>query len=247
MKNRNAVNNNTVEISKGKNVKQQFLSHISHGIRTPLNSIMGFSKLLLNSDFEDVAENSVYAERIIQSSNSLLKFVDDVIELSKIEASEYSINSKNYGLNNCLQEICYDYNNQFYDNKILNVLKLSLNNNAQEFYFNIDKLLLKKLIFRFVDILYFQYNNDKIELGFKYSENNNKVEFFIRPSLFSSVINSCVIENFNTSENYSVYEKSINNEVVMKIALLLNAKIYKETDKSKNVQYKLIVTQNNNA
>lgn len=73
--------------------KSRFIANISHEIRTPLNAVLGFSQLFANDQIELTAEErKQYAELIMTNSNMLLKLVDDVLEVSKIEAGKLKFN-----------------------------------------------------------------------------------------------------------------------------------------------------------
>lgn len=65
-------------------MKSTFLANMSHEIRTPLNAIVGFSTLLKNAQSEE--EKEEFCDIISHSSDSLLKIIDDVLDISKIEA-----------------------------------------------------------------------------------------------------------------------------------------------------------------
>ncbi len=67
-------------------VKRQFLANMSHEIRTPLNAIVGMSSALRNDAPSDPATRQTYVEAIATSSSDLLTIVNDILDLSRIEA-----------------------------------------------------------------------------------------------------------------------------------------------------------------
>lgn len=64
-------------------LKTAFLANMSHEIRTPMNAILGFSSLL--KDKENPEENDKYIEIIQESSETLMRLITDIVDLSKIE------------------------------------------------------------------------------------------------------------------------------------------------------------------
>ena len=69
--------------------KSEFLANMSHEIRTPLNGIIGFSKLLLNTSISEIQKQ--YLQTVNQSAESLLDVVNDILDLSKIEAGKLAL------------------------------------------------------------------------------------------------------------------------------------------------------------
>ena len=77
------------QIQDEANVKSQFLSTMSHEIRTPLNGIVGFTKLLKNMGVKEDQEE--YLSLIERSSNNLLSIVNDVLDISKMNADKMEL------------------------------------------------------------------------------------------------------------------------------------------------------------
>jgi len=78
-----------VESQRESRQKSNFLANMSHEIRTPMNAILGFSQLLLERVGDSVSRR--YVEAITVSGRSLLALIDDVLDLSKIEAGKLEI------------------------------------------------------------------------------------------------------------------------------------------------------------
>jgi PAS domain S-box-containing protein len=80
-----------IRAEESDNLKSIFLTNMSHEIRTPMNAIMGFSNLLGDKDVSE-DEKGQYIEIIKNASDRLLKIINDIIDVSKIEAKQLSIN-----------------------------------------------------------------------------------------------------------------------------------------------------------
>jgi len=73
--------------------KSEFLANMSHELRTPLNSIIGFSDMLMNRTFGALGNPKYdeYAGLIFQSGSHLLEIISDILDISKIEAGEATL------------------------------------------------------------------------------------------------------------------------------------------------------------
>ena len=103
--------NSALEAAKNKaeksdKLKNIFLANLSHEIRTPMNAIMGFSEILKEPISSDEEKNR-YINTIIRCSEQLLHIIDDILDISKIEADQLKILMKEVNLMKLLQDI-YD-------------------------------------------------------------------------------------------------------------------------------------------
>lgn len=85
-------------------LKTVFLANMSHEIRTPLNSILGFSELLLEFDSLE-SDAREYLEMIGIAGNTLLQLINDIIDISKIEAGQLKISKLPVDVNTVLNEL----------------------------------------------------------------------------------------------------------------------------------------------
>ncbi len=83
--------------------KSEFLANMSHEIRTPMNAIIGLSRLLQKTSL-DQKQNS-YVEKIAKSADVLLQVIDDILDLTKIEAGKVHLESVPFSLREIIEEV----------------------------------------------------------------------------------------------------------------------------------------------
>ena len=84
--------------------KSEFLANMSHELRTPLNAIIGFSQVLRQRLFGEInPKQEEYLDDILASGNHLLDLINDVLDLSKVEAGQVELEVATFSLREALE------------------------------------------------------------------------------------------------------------------------------------------------
>ena len=226
---RNIVNSKSTytvnERSKEQNnEKFSLLSHISHGIRTPLNSIMGFSKLLSSKKIDD-SKQKEYVNGILNGSNLLFQFVENIMDLSQFEANNYLLRIKKYDIN----QILWDFTEDLYFTKSENSdsdinLMLVWENKVKDLEIETDAELLKKVLQRLFNMVVVRFPKIDLEMGYRIT-NENILNIFIRPSNLhlksTNILNRDQFFTIDESESFDYF----NRKVLVGSALMLGGEL----------------------
>jgi signal transduction histidine kinase len=94
------------EVLEASKHKSQFLANMSHELRTPLNAILGYTELILDNLYGETPDKMRKAlERVQQNGRHLLGLINDVLDLSKIEAGKLTLTLADYSLNNVVSSV----------------------------------------------------------------------------------------------------------------------------------------------
>lgn len=167
-------------------LKSAFLANMSHEIRTPLNAIVGFVDLLQKEINNE--KFNMYSKIIQSNTNTLLKLIEDILDLSKIEANQLKVNAENCNINQILNEI-YSSSRMMLNIEEKNNIHILLKcaNNAPGFIIISDPVRLKQIIINLLDNA-IKYTNEGgyIELGytFQYKDSTQKeidtIQFYVK-------------------------------------------------------------------
>jgi PAS domain S-box-containing protein len=86
------------------NVKSAFLANVSHEVRTPMNGVIGMSEALLDTELTE--EQRVYARQIVSSSEQTLAIINDILDVSKIEAGHLELDVTDFDLHQTIRDAC---------------------------------------------------------------------------------------------------------------------------------------------
>jgi len=94
------------ELAEASKHKSQFLANMSHELRTPLNAILGYTELILDSIYGEPSEKMrTVLERLQANGKHLLGLINDVLDLSKIEAGQLTLSLDDYSLSDVVHGV----------------------------------------------------------------------------------------------------------------------------------------------
>lgn len=93
------------EVKKTSDFKSQFLANMSHEIRTPMNSVLGFLTLIENELYENPKELKQFSVNARGSAESLLDIINNILDLSKIEAGKMELEEEEFNLKDEIQKV----------------------------------------------------------------------------------------------------------------------------------------------
>jgi signal transduction histidine kinase len=127
--------------------KSDFLANMSHELRTPLNHIIGFTELVLDQNFGDLNDTqSEYLGDVLQSSQHLLSLINDILDLSKVEAGKQELEPTNVDLKELLERSLI----MFKEKTLKHGLQLSLDVDHVPDIITADERKLKQVVYNLV-------------------------------------------------------------------------------------------------
>ena len=147
---------------------------MSHEIRTPLNAIVGFSNLILqpDADFTD-EEKKMFAETINTNNDLLLKLINDILDVSRVESGHMDFMIKPYRVKELM-----DHSHQTFILQIPQHLKF-IYNNDDDVTVNVDEGSLRQVITNFLTNASKFTPEGSITLGWNVNRQTGKVELYV--------------------------------------------------------------------
>lgn len=155
-------------------LKTTFLNNISHEVRTPLNTIMGFSQLLTQNHISK-KEVGFYVSTIMSSGENLTRIIDDIMDYSRYQAGEIMNNVSSVYLKCILVEAFHEINPQIARKPI--EFQLSILEKDQSWTIQTDKKRILQVLTHLLNNAMKFTDQGKVEFGFTFDE--NFIKFFV--------------------------------------------------------------------
>lgn len=157
-------------------LKSAFLTNISHEIRTPLNAIIGFSALLNDADLS-CEERCEYFGIINSNSDQLLRIIDDVLDLSKIEAGQLKLHIESFFVHEFLNEIADSYRQVVNRNHVQ--LVVSESDIQHQLIMKSDRARFKQIFGNLLSNAVKFTHRGSIEIGYSFI-GNKEITFYVK-------------------------------------------------------------------
>lgn len=231
-----------VKAEKSDRLKSAFLANMSHEIRTPMNSIIGFSELLLNADTEE--DRQEYVNIIKTSGHHLLNIINDIIDISKIEAGLATLTKDSFSLNNELHEIkaLFSVHKELIKNNIDLILITSLSN--EECTLNNDKTKFRQIMINLISNAIKFTATGQIEFGYSVvSKNDNSFfKFYVKDTGIglSASEQEVIFERFRQANNTNTNMfrgTGLGLAITKAFVELMDGEIWVESEKGKGAAF----------
>ena len=174
-KQREAELNEARRLAEEAQLKESFLANMSHEIRTPLNAIVGFSSLLLqpDADFSD-EEKAMFADTIQTNNELLLKLINDILDISRIESGEMDFDIKPCYVSQMIEKA---YNTALV--QMPKHLEFKLKHDAMDAEVAVDENRIRQVLTNFLTNAGKFTPEGSVTLGWTYDEPHSKVELYV--------------------------------------------------------------------
>jgi len=215
-------------------LKSEFLANLSHEIRTPMNGIIGFSSLL--EDDEDLTADTRknYLRIIINSTQQLLRIINDILEISKLETHQIPLNEREVNINTLMMDVFSIFDLKAKENKLSLYLKKGLQDN--EAIVKIDDGKLHKILDNLIENAIKFTRKGFVEIGCSLLD--DQLEFYVKDSGVGirSDKKEIIFERFSQEEK-AISRKTgglgLGLSIAKANAELMNGRIIVESEKGK--------------
>ena len=250
---RNNISSLNEELKKAKDIaeniakqKSEFLANMSHEIRTPMNSIIGFTEIL-DKEIKNPLQKE-YLESIKKGGNSLLRIINDILDLSRIEAGKLEIRNESLNPVNMFMEIESIFHSKIISKNITFIVDVD---KTIPKYIIIDGVRIRQILFNLIGnaIKFTQKGNIKLKVENVYKDNiKSKIDL-----IFSVEDTGIGIDNNNLESIFNAFEQENNHDVAKyggtglglaictKLVHMMNGEISVKSEKNKGSIFTVIL------
>ncbi|MDY3199974.1 MAG: transporter substrate-binding domain-containing protein [Arcobacter sp.] len=252
-KERNNINSLNEELKKAKDVaeniarqKSEFLANMSHEIRTPMNSVIGFTEIL-DKEIQNPLHKE-YLSSIKKGGDSLLRIINDILDLSKIEAGKLEIKQESINPTNMFLEIESIFHSKIMSKNITFIVEID---KTIPKYIIMDGVRIRQILFNLIGnaIKFTEKGHIKLKVENVYKDNiKSKIDL-----IFSVEDTGIGIDENNLKSIFNAFEQVKNQDVAKyggtglglaicaKLVHMMNGEIEVQSEKNKGSIFRVIL------
>lgn len=225
------------QLAEHAELKQSFLNNMSHEIRTPLNAIAGFSNMLVSDPDLTEEERQEFVDIINLNTRLLLKLVEDVLELSRIESGALSFNYQKEDVRAMLEGIY-----QTYRVLVKSPLVLLKDFPDEDVFVYVDSMRLTQVLTNFLNNANKFTQEGSITLGYSYISAKNEVHLFVEDTGIgiSSEEQKMIFDRFYKHNEFS-QGVGLGLSICMLIVEKLEGRIEVESQEGKGSRFTVVL------
>ena len=225
-------------------LKTAFLANMSHEIRTPMNGIIGFSELLAEQNITEKDRHN-YTKVVINSSKQLLSIVNDILDISQIEAGMVTINKCDFSINELLDNLFVFFNQKTTKQNIN--LSVSKSLTVPNDIISTDDIKLNQVLTNLIANAIKFTEKGSVEFGYKII--NSEIQFFvndtgigIKKSEQAKVFDRFIQADINLTKKHR--GNGLGLSICYKLVELLGGRIWLESEYTKGSSFFFTIPYN---
>jgi signal transduction histidine kinase/CheY-like chemotaxis protein len=224
-------------------LKTSFLTNMSHEVRTPMNAIIGFSTLLSDDDITK-DETVEYISLIVSNASTLLRIIDNVIEVAKLEAGEVVLERKQFGINQLLVDLLETCEKSEARRPDVSVTISTAGSDEEYMLYNDPSRLMQMLSILIGNALKFT-EGGSVDFGYKLIE-KKQIEFIIK----DTGIGIPATQQVNIFERFRQADNSLTRKyggtglgltIVKHLVDLMDGQIVLESEEGKGTTFRILL------
>ena len=229
------------ETKNAEQIKTEFIANVSHELRTPLNAIIGYADLLQNKKLGELNNKQLeFINNIQTSSLHLLEMINEILDISKIEANSTHLIKQSFNISMAIDEVL----NTLYP--LFKQKNIKLEKNVIDFEICADYLKIKQILFNLISNA-IKFTKDKIFITIQKDDVNAQISIKDNGVGIEKKNQKKIFKKFTQIKDYSIKKESstglgltITNEFVK----MHNGKITLESELNKGANFTVKIPLN---